>query len=269
MARRSGRRASAGARLVRYLGMVLVVVLTAFLSFFFVSGYVQEGASSTAAGTPPAQLALAEKEGTGVPAVGDVVPVWESLPVYAGKPYVVLEGNRPRFPQALLSRKNAYFQFTPLDALGRCGTAMGRLGPELLPKGKRQPIGMVKPSGWQLSKYPFVDGKYLYNRCHLIAFQLCGENANRLNLITGTRYFNVIGMLPFENRVADYIRHTRRHVLYRVTPIYRGRDLVARGVVMEAWSVEDGGKGVRFHVFVYNVQPGVVIDYADGTNRAA
>jgi DNA-entry nuclease len=264
MTRRSRRKT--GRRWIRYLVTVLAALLAAFFGFFFVSGYVQEGAAPTA---PAAQVALATKGGNSTPAVGSETPAWETIPAYSGRPYAVLEGNRPRFSKALLSRKNAFYQFTPRDALGRCGTAVGRLGPELLPKGKRQPIGMVKPSGWQLSKYSFVDGKYLYNRCHLIAFQLCGENANRLNLITGTRYFNVIGMLPFENRVADYIRNTRHHVLYQVTPVYRGQDLVARGVVMEAWSVEDEGKGVHFHVFVYNVQPGVVINYADGTNHAA
>ena len=126
---------------------------------------------------------------------------------------------------------------------------------------------MVKPTGWRYSKYEEIDKKYLYNRCHLLAFQLTGENANKRNLITGTRHFNVTGMLPFENRVADYIRRTRKHVYYRVTPVFKGRELVARGVAMEALSADDGGRAVRFHVFVYNMQPGIRINYADGSNH--
>ena len=138
---------------------------------------------------------------------------------------------------------------------------------ELMPTEERGSIGMVKPSGWQMAKYDCVDGKYLYNRCHLIGYQLAGENANERNLITGTRYLNVTGMLPFENQVADFVEETGYHVLYRVTPIFEGLELVARGVEMEAWSVEDGGEGVCFHVFVYNIQPGVVIDYATGESH--
>lgn len=190
----------------------------------------------------------------------------DTLPEYTGRNFVVLNGNEPVFSPELKARKNAFFTFTPLDALGRCGAAYGKLGPELLPVKPREPIGMVKPTGWRYSKYDTIDGKYLYNRCHLLAFQLTGENANRLNLITGTRHFNVVGMLVFENCVADYIRRTRNHVLYRVTPLFKGNDLVARGVNMEALSVEDEGKGVRFNVFVYNVQPGIEINYANGVN---
>ena len=252
---------SRASRAVKYVLTALAAVMAAFFSFFFVGGFVQ--GNSTAESKPAAVTEQA------VPETADGSLAWDGIPAYAGKPYVVLNGNRPRFSREIQSRKNAYYSFTPRDSLGRCGRAVGRLGPELLPKEQRKPIGMIKPSGWQYTKYSFVDGKYLYNRCHLIAFQLCGENANRLNLITGTRYSNVTGMLPFENRVADFIRNTHKHVLYSVTPVYRGDDLVARGVAMEAWSVEDGGKGVHFNVFVYNVQPGVVINYADGTSRAA
>ncbi|MBR1590735.1 MAG: DNA/RNA non-specific endonuclease [Acidaminococcaceae bacterium] len=191
----------------------------------------------------------------------------ENLPEYEGRSFVVLNRNEPVFSEEFKARKDAFYSFTPLDALGRCGAAYGKLGPEFLPDQPRGPLGMIKPTGWRYTKYDDIDQKYLYNRCHLLAFQLTGENANALNLITGTRHFNVIGMLPFENRVGDYIRRTGKHVLYRVTPVFRGQELVARGVTMEALSADDGGKAVRFHVFVYNVQPGIEINYANGMNR--
>lgn len=189
-----------------------------------------------------------------------------AVPDYKGTAYIAVNGNEPAFSPELKARKNAFFSFTPLDGLGRCGAAYGKMGPELLPVKPREPIGMIKPTGWRYNKYDDIDGKYLYNRCHLLAFQLTGENANKLNLITGTRYLNVVGMLPFEHRVADYIRRTGNHVLYRVTPIFKGQELVARGVNIEALSVEDEGRGVRFNVFVYNVQPGIEINYANGMN---
>ena len=191
----------------------------------------------------------------------------ENLPEYGGRTFIVLHRNEPQFSAEFKAKENPYYSFTQLDRLGRCGAAYGRLGPELLPTQPRGPLGMIKPTGWRYSKYDEIDKKYLYNRCHLLAFQLTGENANKLNLITGTRHFNVVGMLPFENRVAEYIRRTRKHVFYRVTPVFKGNELVARGVAMEALSAEDGGKAVRFHVFVYNVQPGIVINYTDGTNH--
>ena len=159
---------------------------------------------------------------------------------------------------------SSYEVYSPLDGLGRCGAASACVGVDLMPTEERESIGQVKPSGWQTVKYDCVDGKYLYNRCHLIGFQLTGENANKQNLITGTRYMNVDGMLPFENMVADYVKETGNHVLYRVTPIYDGDALVAGGVQMEALSVEDKGTGISFNVYVYNVQPGVEIDYATG-----
>lgn len=187
----------------------------------------------------------------------------EDLPPYDGSPAVVLCGNQPDFPDADKTSR-AFERYSQLDYFGRCGVAYANVGPETMPTEERGAIGQVKPSGWQTVKYDFVDGKYLYNRCHLIGWQLTAENANELNLITGTRYLNVQGMLPYENQVADYVRETGNHVLYRVTPVYDGEDLVARGVEMEALSVEDGGTGVRFHVYAYNVQPGVVIDYATG-----
>ncbi len=187
----------------------------------------------------------------------------DQIPPYSGEPFVVLNGNTPDFAGQELSAE-AYERYAPLDALGRCGVAEACIGPELMPTEERGSIGQVKPTGWHTVKYDIVDGKYLYNRCHLIGYQLTGENANEQNLITGTRYLNVEGMLPFEDMVADYIRETGNHVLYRVRPIFEGRELLARGVRMEAWSVEDKGEGICFHVYVYNVQPGITIDYTTG-----
>ena len=193
------------------------------------------------------------------PAVIDL----SSVPAYSGQAYVELNGNVPFFTQEELTTES-FEEYSPLDDLGRCGTAYACIGTDLMPTEPRGAIGQVKPSGWKTAKYDFVDGRYLYNRCHLIGFQLTGENANERNLITGTRYLNVVGMLPFENLTADYIKETDGHVLYRVTPVFSGDDLVADGVVMEAMSVEDGGDGVLFCVYCYNVQPGVAIDYATG-----
>ena len=186
-----------------------------------------------------------------------------SLPEYSGQAYVELNNNVPFFTEEDLTSAS-FEEYSPLDELGRCGTAYACISTDLMPTEPRGSIGQVKPSGWKIAKYNFVDGKYLYNRCHLIGFQLTGENANEQNLITGTRYLNVTGMLPFENLTADYIKETGNHVLYRVTPVFTGDELVARGVVMEAMSVEDKGDGVLFNVYCYNVQPGVTIDYATG-----
>lgn len=188
----------------------------------------------------------------------------DEIPPYCGAPYVEINQNQPNFTEEDWT-ETAFETYSPLDMLGRCGVAYANICQELMPTEPRGEIGMIKPSGWQTVRYDdLVDGKYLYNRCHLIGFQLAGENANECNLITGTRYMNVDGMLPFENQVADYVDETDNHVLYRVTPVFEGTDLVARGVQMEAWSVEDQGAGVCFNVFVYNVQPGIVIDYATG-----
>ena len=186
-----------------------------------------------------------------------------SLPEYSGQAYVELNNNVPFFTEEDLTAAS-FEEYSPLDELGRCGMAYACVSTDLMPTEPRGAIGQVKPSGWRTVKYDFVDGKYLYNRCHLIGFQLTGENANEQNLITGTRYLNVTGMLPFENLTADYIKETGNHVLYRVTPVFTGDELVARGVVMEAMSVEDKGDGVLFNVYCYNVQPGVTIDYATG-----
>lgn len=189
------------------------------------------------------------------------------VPKYSGSPFAKLNGNLPSFKDEDKTTKSYEF-YSELDSLGRCGYTVACVGKDLMPTEDRESISSVKPSGWVNNKYDtkLVDGGYIYNRCHLIGFQLTGENANERNLITGTRYMNVDGMLPFENMVADYVKETGNHVMYRVTPIYDGNDLVACGVQLEAYSVEDDGDGVCFNVYVYNVQPGIVIDYATGNN---
>lgn len=188
------------------------------------------------------------------------------VPAYSGEPYVVINNNIPFFKDSDLTTE-AFEKYSDLDSLGRCGAAYANVCQEIMPTEKRGAIGMVKPTGWQTVKYDWVDGKYLYNRCHLIGYQLSGENANEKNLITGTRYLNVDGMLPFENLVADYVHETDHHVLYRVTPVFENSDLVASGVLMEAQSVEDDD--VLFCVYCYNVQPKVTIDYATGESHAS
>ncbi len=186
---------------------------------------------------------------------------------YSGKTFEYVNNNVPAFSDEELTTE-IFENYSELDKLGRCGAAYANICEELMPTEEREGIGMVKPSGWQTVKYQgLVDGNYLYNRCHLIGFQLAGENANENNLITGTRYMNVDGMLPFENQVADFVKNTGYHVLYRVTPFFEGDELVARGVQIEARSVEDKGAGISFNVFVYNVQPGIIIDYSNGNSR--
>lgn len=192
---------------------------------------------------------------------------FSALPPYSGEPYISVCGGDPDFSENEITSVS-YEYYSELDALGRCGVCIASVGQDIMPTEKRGSIGQVKPTGWHTVKYDFVDGKYLYNRCHLIGFQLTGENANKRNLITGTRYLNVEGMLPFENMVADYVKETGNHVMYRVTPIFVGDELLARGVHIEAESVEDGGDGIMFNVFCYNVQPGVVLDYATGEGMA-
>lgn len=219
----------------------LLMLLTAFLLIFSLAACVYVA-------TEPAQ--------TYIVSVKDI-------PAFSGEPYVVLYDNEPGFTADDLDT-DAYEFYSDLDRLNRCGYVMACVGPETTPTEERGSIGQVKPTGWQTVKYDFVDGKYLYNRCHLIGYQLTGENANERNLITGTRYLNIEGMLPFENMIADYIKETGNHVLYRVTPVFEGEYLVAKGVQMEAKSVEDDGEGICFHVFAYNNQPGVIIDYATG-----
>ena len=219
----------------------------------------------------------AEQEKTSANAQQETVPVsgtqqsdisMETIPEYDGEPYVVIDDNEPNFTEEEL-QPEAYETYGTLDALGRCSTAEASIGEGLMPTEKRGAIGQVKPTGWHTVKYDMVEGKYLYNRCHLIGYQLTAENANEENLITGTRYMNTEGMLPFENMVADYIKETGNHVMYRVTPVFEGENLVASGVQMEAESVEDQGADLSFNVYVYNVQPGVEIDYKTGESREA
>ena len=188
-----------------------------------------------------------------------------TIPQFKDEPYVVLNDNQPEFTEQDFT-KEAFEEYSELDYLGRCGPAFAKVGIDTMPTEERGEIGGVKPSGWKTIKYDIVDGKYLYNRCHLIGYQLTGENANEKNLITGTRYMNVEGMLPFENMVAEYIRETENHVLYRVTPIFEGENLVASGVQIEAKSLEDNGEAICFNVYIYNAKPGIKINYANGNS---
>lgn len=234
--------------------------VTAFLLVFFIagSGFGLSGCSSkkdNQAGT----VGSTEVQSTAV--AEDMASL-----VYQGEPYVVINDNNPDFTEADMTTAS-FESYGELDGLGRCTTAYANIGKDLMPTEKRGSIGEVKPTGWQTAKYDNVDGKYLYNRCHLIGYQLTGENANAKNLITGTRYLNVDGMLPFENMVADYIKETNNHVLYRVTPVFSDDNLVASGVQMEAKSVEDNGDGILFNVYCFNAQPGIAIDYATGNSH--
>lgn len=190
----------------------------------------------------------------------------DEIPSFSDSSFIKINGNIPYFTKDEYTT-SSYEYYSDLDELGRCGVCYACIGQDIMPTEERGPIGMVKPSGWHTVKYDIVDGKYLYNRCHLIGYQLAGENANEKNLITGTRYLNVTGMLPFENVVAQYVQDTNNHVLYRVTPIFNGDNLLANGVLMEAYSVEDNGKGVCFNVFCYNAQPGISIDYKTGESE--
>ena len=191
----------------------------------------------------------------------------KDIPSYNGDSYITINDNNPNFTDSLKNTKS-FEKYSNLDSLGRCGVAIANVGVDLMPTEKRGRIGMIKPSGWHTVRYDdLVDGKYLYNRCHLIGYQLTGENANPKNLITCTRYMNAVSMLEFENKVASYIKKTKNHVLYRVTPIFENDNLVATGVQMEAYSVEDNGKGIKFNIFVYNIQKGIDIDYKTGDSK--
>jgi hypothetical protein len=190
-----------------------------------------------------------------------------NLTEYTGKPYVVINNNEPNFDKSELVPKS-FEKYAELDNLKRCGTADSIIGQDLMPTSKRENISSVKPTGWKSVKYNGIEGRNLYNRCHLIGFQLAGENANKRNLITGTRYLNTKGMLPFENMVADYVKETNNHVRYRVTPIFVGNELVARGVQIEAMSIEDNGKAIKFNVYCFNVQPNIEINYKTGDSRS-
>lgn len=209
----------------------------------------------------------ASRDTSGIQVSAEAVSI-EDIPGYDGYPYIVINGNIPAFTEDELA-SDTFEEYGSLDDLGRCTQAFALVGKETMPTEKRGNISGVHPTGWHNDRYTFVDGDILYNRCHLLGFQLTGENANKNNLITGTRYMNVQGMLPFEEDIASYVRETGDHVLYRVTPIFEGDDLLAQGVQMEAFSVEDDGAGICFNVFCYNVQPGVIIDYATGDNHLA
>ena len=185
---------------------------------------------------------------------------------YLGQSYAVLNNNEPTFIESDYTT-TSFERYSELDALGRCGPAYANIGLDLMPTEERGSIGQIKPSGWHTVKYDIVPGKYLYNRCHLIGYQLAGENANEKNLITCTRFMNTVGMLEFENKVASYVKETKNHVLYRVTPMFEGNNLLAGGVQIEAYSVEDNGVGVKFNVYVYNVQEGITIDYTTGESH--
>ena len=188
------------------------------------------------------------------------------IPEYTNSPYVEINGNKPEFSEKDKTKTKSFEKYSRLDKFGRCGAAYANISTDIMPTKERESISSVKPTGWEQNTYTFIENGYVYNRCHLIGYQLTGENANERNLITGTRYMNVEGMLPFENEVAEYVTSTKNHVLYRVTPVFDGDNLLANGVEMEAWSVEDNGKGVCFNVFCYNVQPGVLITYSSGKN---
>ncbi|MBQ7141152.1 MAG: DNA/RNA non-specific endonuclease [Bacilli bacterium] len=188
------------------------------------------------------------------------------IPKYNGEPYIIINNNEPNFSESELN-SNDFEKYSDLDYLGRCGVAIAKVGIETMPIEKRGSIGMIKPSGWHTIKYDIVDGKYLYNRCHLIGYQLTGENANEKNLITCTRQMNNESMLEFENRVSEYIKDTNNHVLYRVTPIFENTNLLATGIQLEALSVEDNGEGIKINIFIYNVQDGIEIDYKTGNSK--
>lgn len=190
----------------------------------------------------------------------------QDIPEYYGNIYIELNNNEPEFIYDSSSIQS-YESYSDLDSMGRCGVAESCIGIDSMPKEERGAISQVKPSGWHTIKYDNIDGKYLYNRCHLMGYQLTGENDNEKNLITGTRYMNTVGMLPFENLISDYIRETNNHVMYRVTPVFKGENLLVSGVQMEAQSLEDNGEGISYNVFIYNIQPGIVIDYATGDSR--
>lgn len=241
------------------------VPLIVLFSFLLVSCGEEEINSQKPAGNPvieeeidsqkPEDNSVIEEESSSI----DL----SEIPEYTGDAYVAINGNIPNFNDADMVTES-FERYSELDSLGRCGVAYANIGIDIMPTEERGDIGQIRPAGWHTVKYDNVDGKYLYNRCHLIGYQLAAENANEKNLITGTRYLNIIGMLPFENMVADYVKETNNHVLYRVSPIFDGDNLIAAGVQMEAKSVEDEGEGILFNVFCYNVQPDINIDYATG-----
>ncbi len=225
--------------------ILLLISVVAFLVFYFYEGINQKRLEN-------------EKEATSY--------TFHEIPSYFGEPYVILNDNIPSFDEKDY-QLDSFEHYSDLDSLGRSGVAYANIGVDLMPTKKRTSIGMIRPTGWHTVKYDTILGKYLYNRCHLIGYQLTGENANEKNLITCTRSMNTEGMLPFEDKVADYIRETKNHVLYRVTPLFEGDNLLTNGVEIEAYSIEDKGEGIQFHVYVYNVQDNIEIDYKTGESK--
>lgn len=249
----------------RYHKVILLVFLGLLLICFKCFAEKEDSMGTNAEQSKQVvEEAQTEISGTNTYFVKSSDDILDVIPEFSGEAYIILNDNCPDFTLSEKESKVPFENYSQLDELGRCGTAYANICNELMPTEERGAIGQIKPSGWQLVKYDIVEGKYLYNRCHLIGYQLAGENANEKNLITGTRYLNVSGMLPFENMVANYVRETDHHVLYRVTPVYHRDDLVAAGIQMEAYSVEDEGAGICFNVFVYNNQPGIGIDYVTG-----
>ena len=222
-----------------------------------------EGGTTSSTASKPTESSKPSSVGGGTAKPVDL----SSIPAYSGNAFVKINNNKPSFSSAELTTKG-YEKYSPLDNLKRCGVAIASCGKEIMPGAneERGSISSINPSGWNQAKYSGISGGWLWNRCHLIGWQLSAENANRENLITGTRYMNINGMLPFENMVADYIKETGNHVAYRITPIYEGNNLVCSGVQMEAYSIEDNGDGIEFNVYCYNVQPGISINYADGSS---
>lgn len=264
-----------------FVSLVLSLLLASFAGLTGCAGDAQEQTDAPA-GSSTAQLDSVDRQSSTEADADDDAEALRVLanyhddldlsqvPAYAGSASVAIDGDTPHFSDEEKSLGYGFKAYEHLDGLGRCGAALAVVGDETMPTTERGDIGMVKPSGWRTARYDgLVDGDYLYNRCHLIGYQLSGENANEENLITGTRYMNTEGMLPFEDEVNDYVDETGNHVLYRATPVFEGDELVARGVHLEALSLEDGGAGVSFNVFCYNVQPGVEIDYATGDSWRA
>ena len=243
--------------------VVVFSVIAGCLGYYYLS---DRNSTISETGADPADPA--DESGDAPNETAGVIDIIEeTIPAYSGSSYVELNGNQPSFTEEDLTTE-AFEKYSRLDSLGRCGTAYANVCQDTMPVEERGPIGEVHPSGWQLVNYhDLIEGNYLYNRCHLIAYSLTGENANEENLITGTRYLNTEGMQPFELQVLDYVRRTGNHVLYRVTPVFEGENLVASGVIMEALSVEDHGETVSFHIYAYNVQPGVIIDYKTGDSK--
>lgn len=234
---------------------VIFVIIAAIFIYAYLNG----------APTPPDE-AYTDTSGNAGASSGTPVADENSVPEYSGEPYYELNGGVPSFGDDEFTDRSYEF-YSELDEYGRCGYAIASVGIDLMPTDDRESISHIHPTGWHSVRYDCVSGGSLYNRCHLIGFQLTGENANEKNLITGTRYLNIEGMLPFENMIADYVKETGNHVVYRVTPVFGEKELVARGVILEAKSVEDSGEGIMFNVYAYNVQPGIVIDYKTGASR--